>query len=98
MILRSSLSLVSSILVGILTVAAPAHLSYATSFEAIPITLSVPIILPSLYSFKALYLGRVWSAQPWCFVIEGYMSLPDLTHHVFGVVVVATQDPKFRGI
>lgn len=42
------------------------------------ITLSAPALI------KSLYLGKVWSAQPWFFGVEGYMSLPDLERHVFG--------------
>ncbi|MCJ1465048.1 hypothetical protein MMC07_003664 [Pseudocyphellaria aurata] len=43
---------------------------------------TVCLSLPPL--IELLYLGKVWSAQPWFFGVEGYMSLPDLERHVFG--------------
>lgn len=45
---------------------------------ALVITLSLPA------SINKIYLGKVWSAQPWFFGLEGYMSLPDLEKYVFG--------------
>lgn len=43
---------------------------------------TVCLSLPPL--IEHLYVGKVWSAQPWLFGVEGYMSLPDLERHVFG--------------
>ncbi len=43
-----------------------------------------PVILLSPYLVRKLYVGKVWSAQPWFFGVEGYMSLPDLERHLFG--------------
>ena len=42
------------------------------------------IILASPVLIKWLYLGKVWSAQPWFFGIEGYMSLADIETRLFG--------------
>lgn len=44
--------------------------------------LTISLSLPPLV--KNLYYGKIWSAQPWFFGVEGYMSLPDLERHVFG--------------
>lgn len=65
----------------IFAVFAPYH--YA-GFGAIPLLLFAPIILSSPYLVKTLYLGKVWSAEPWFFGIEGYMSLPELERCLFG--------------
>lgn len=51
----------------------------------IGLSLAVSLSLPPLV--KSLYLGKVWSAQPWFFGVEGYMSLPDLERHVFGAAL-----------
>ena len=51
---------------------------------AIPFLLIAPSTLLSPYLVKTLYLGKVWSSQPWFFGVEGYMSLPDLERHIFG--------------
>lgn len=58
--------------------------SFLTVFGGILVGLSltVTLSLPALI-FK-LYLGKVWSAQPWFFGVEGYMNLPDIERHVFG--------------
>lgn len=45
---------------------------------ALIITLSLPPLIVKLY------VGKVWSAQPWFFGVEGYMNLPDIERYVFG--------------
>ncbi|KAL8710890.1 MAG: hypothetical protein Q9225_007220 [Loekoesia sp. 1 TL-2023] len=55
-----------------------------TAVGAIFMALSLSIGLASPLLIKWLYLGKVWSAQPWFFGIEGYMSLPDIEKHLFG--------------
>ena len=54
------------------------------AFGAIPLLLIAPIVLLSPYLVKTIYLGKVWSAEPWFFGIEGYMSLPELERCLFG--------------
>ena len=82
---RISLSFVGPLLItGIFMIAILAKFRSATKFGTIPIVLAAPTILLSPYLVKTLYLGKVWSAQPWFFGVEGYMSLPDLERHVFG--------------
>lgn len=46
------------------------------------LSLSIILVSPSLINW--LYLGKVWAAQPWLIGVEGYMSLPNLGHHLFG--------------
>ena len=47
------------------------------AFAALTVLLSPKLI-------QSLYFGKVWSAQPWFFGMEGYMPLPDLERHLFG--------------
>ncbi|KAL8699407.1 MAG: hypothetical protein Q9201_006022 [Fulgogasparrea decipioides] len=42
------------------------------------VILSSPILINSLYN------GKVWSAQPWFFGIEGYMPLGEIERNLFG--------------
>ncbi|KAI4178363.1 MAG: hypothetical protein L6R41_008419 [Letrouitia leprolyta] len=51
---------------------------------AIVIVIPIIVILTSPVLIKWLYLGKVWSAQPWFFGIEGYMSLAEIEKHLFG--------------
>lgn len=48
------------------------------------IGLSSFIIFSTPLLINSLYLGKIWSAQPWFFGMEGYMNLPDLERHIFG--------------
>ncbi|KAL8725741.1 MAG: hypothetical protein Q9181_006300 [Wetmoreana brouardii] len=43
------------------------------------VILSSPVLIHSLYN------GKVWSAQPWFFGIEGYMPLPEIERNLFGI-------------
>ena len=81
---RISLSCVGPFfLIGIITVAFLTQISLAI-YGAIPFIIMAPVIVFSPHLVKTLYLGKIWSAQPWFFGIEGYMSLPDLERHLFG--------------
>ena len=42
------------------------------------------VILLSPLLIKGLYHGKVWSAQPYFFGVEGYISLPELERTLFG--------------
>ncbi|KAL8832585.1 MAG: hypothetical protein Q9170_004829 [Blastenia crenularia] len=53
-------------------------------FGGILMAIALSIILASPLLIKWLYLGKVWSAQPWFFGIEGYMSLSAIEEHIFG--------------
>lgn len=46
--------------------------------------LCLPIFLSAPALINSLYVGKVWSAQPWFFGVEGYMNLPDLERRLFG--------------
>ena len=48
------------------------------------LTLGVILILLSPLLIKWLYHGKVWSAQPYFFGVEGYMNLPELERTLFG--------------
>ncbi len=80
---RISLSLAGHFLwLSILIFTGTAQINSA--YGVIPLLLAAPIILLSPYLVKTLYLGKVWSAEPWFFGIEGYMSLPELERCLFG--------------
>ena len=84
MLARFLLSVVSPFLLfGIIVIAILGSIR-AARFGAILLSLSAPIVLLSPYLAKTLYLGKVWSAEPWFFGIEGYMSLPELERCLFG--------------
>ncbi|MCJ1262257.1 hypothetical protein MMC22_002127 [Lobaria immixta] len=51
----------------------------------IVIGLASIVIFSSPALIKNLYFGKVWSAQPWFFGVEGYMNLSDVERRVFGV-------------
>lgn len=48
------------------------------------LVISASIILASPILIRWLYLGKVWSAQPWFFGIEGYLSLAEIEKNIFG--------------
>lgn len=48
------------------------------------LVVGIIIILLSPLLIKWLYHGKVWSAQPHFFGVEGYMSLPELERTLFG--------------
>ena len=84
MLARFLLSVVSPfLLLGIIWVTILALIGHA-GVGSILLSLSAPIVLLSPYLAKTLYLGKVWSAEPWFFGIEGYMSLPELERCLFG--------------
>ena len=81
---RTSLSLAGPFLVLSILIFAFMAQFHAAKYGAIPLLLIAPIILLSPYLVKTLYLGKVWSAEPWFFGIEGYMSLPEIERCLFG--------------
>lgn len=82
---RISLSLVGPLfLMWIVLLALFAHFFDSAWIAATFIILIAPIILLSPHLVRTLYIGKVWSAQPWFFGVEGYMSLPDLERHLWG--------------
>ena len=85
LIVRILLSLLSPFVVmGIFLIVAFAKTHSLLIIGAIPLLLITPIALMSPYLVKTLYLGKVWSAEPWFFGVEGYMSLPKLERCLFG--------------
>ena len=76
--------LIMGIIVAVFLALISSGESSASPYGAIIFALISPIILLSPLLVKILYLGKVWSAQPWFFGVEGYMSLPDLERHLFG--------------
>ena len=81
---RISLSLAGPFLVLTIFMIAVLATVDSAGFGAIPLLLVAPIVLLSPYLVNTLYLGKVWSAEPWFFGIEGYMSLPELERCLFG--------------
>ena len=65
----------------------PANSAYQSLWISggIMIGLASFVIFSSPALIKNLYLGKVWSAQPWFFGVEGYMNLSDVERRVFGV-------------
>ncbi|KAL8650078.1 MAG: hypothetical protein Q9226_005296 [Calogaya cf. arnoldii] len=49
------------------------------------LALCLLVLLLSPWLIKILYLGKVWSAQPWFFGLEGYMPLHEIEKNLFGV-------------
>jgi hypothetical protein len=47
------------------------------------VTIIIVALSPYLLSF--LYVGKTWSAQPWLFGFEGYMSIEDTEAALFGI-------------
>ncbi|KAI4167130.1 MAG: hypothetical protein LQ343_007457 [Gyalolechia ehrenbergii] len=64
--------------------ASPSGSSELIAIGAIFMAFSASILLASLILIKWLYLGKVLSAQPWFFGIEGYTSLPAIEKNLFG--------------
>ncbi|KAL9599896.1 MAG: hypothetical protein Q9219_003529 [cf. Caloplaca sp. 3 TL-2023] len=58
--------------------------SLLKAIGGILLALSLLIILSSPILIKWLYLGKVWSAQPWFFGIEGHLPLSEIEKKLFG--------------
>ncbi|KAL8668453.1 MAG: hypothetical protein Q9168_006915 [Polycauliona sp. 1 TL-2023] len=97
--LRTHLTVLRRIAVIALTVVSPLFLMAAillvlggllsvTGLEVsggILLALCLIVLLLSPWLIQQVYLGKVWSAQPWFFGIEGYMPLPEIEKRLFGV-------------
>ncbi|KAL8735021.1 MAG: hypothetical protein Q9166_001146 [cf. Caloplaca sp. 2 TL-2023] len=55
-----------------------------TAIGGVLIAFSLLVLLSSPYLINEIYLGKVWSAQPWFFGIEGYMPLAEIEKRLFG--------------
>lgn len=69
------------IIAGILFLAVIAHIVLAV----VLLTFGLIILLLSPWLINRIYLGKIWSAQPYFFGIEGYVPLPTIEKKLFGV-------------
>ncbi|KAL9580279.1 MAG: hypothetical protein Q9212_004594 [Teloschistes hypoglaucus] len=70
--------------VGSLIISGSLLLAFGNPVGAVPLTFALIILLLSPWLINRSYLGKVWSAQPYFFGIEGYVPLHTIEKKLFG--------------